>query len=186
MAPEHATNLLRAFRQDVVKSRYQTIDELYEYCRYSAVPVGRYVLDVHGESQQCYAPSDALCTSLQILNHIQDAAKDLAQLDRCYLPQALLDQFGVTVDDLRRPTETTGLRRVFIALLDQIDRMNHIAADLPVLVRHRGLRLETGIILGLSKRLTRRLAVNDPLAKRVKLQKVDAVFSVMASLTYVI
>ena len=110
---EHATNLLIAFRQDATKLRYATIDELYQYRRYSAEPVGRHVLDVHGESHDCYAPSDALCTSLQILNHIQDAAKDLAELDRCYLPQALLDHFGGTVDDLRRPTETPALRRVF-------------------------------------------------------------------------
>ena len=49
VTPKHATDLLIAFRQDSVKSRYATIDELYNYCHYSAVPVGRYVLDLHGE-----------------------------------------------------------------------------------------------------------------------------------------
>ncbi len=157
VTPEHATDLLIAFRQDATKTRYGTIDELYNYCHYSAVPVGRYVLDLHGESHQCYSPSDALCTSLQILNHMQDAAKDLAELDRCYLPQALLDHFGASVADLRLPAETPALRRVFITLLDRIDRMNHAASELPEIVRHRGLRLETGIIHGLAKRLARRL-----------------------------
>lgn len=184
VAAEHATNLLIAFRQDATKTRYATIDELYEYCHYSAVPVGRYVLDVHGESHRCYAPSDALCISLQILNHIQDGANDLAELDRCYLPQALLDHFGATVADLRLPSETPALRRVFITLLDRIDRMNQAAADLPTTVRNRRLRLETGIIHGLSKRLARRLAQGDPLANRVKLQKADVVFSVLTSLFY--
>jgi farnesyl-diphosphate farnesyltransferase len=186
VTPRHATDLLVAFRQDAVKSRYATIDELYSYCHYSAVPVGRYVLDLHGEHHDCYSPSDALCTSLQILNHMQDCAKDLAELDRCYLPQALLDHFDATVDDLRRPAETPALRRVFITLLDRIDRMNHAASELPEIVRDWRLRLETAIIHGLSKRLARRLVNNDPLADRVKLRKSDAVFSVLTSVLYLV
>jgi farnesyl-diphosphate farnesyltransferase len=182
----HATDLLIAFRQDATKLRYATIDELYSYCNYSAVPVGRYVLDLHGESHECYSPSDALCMSLQILNHMQDCAKDLAELDRCYLPQVLLDHFGATVADLRLPAETPALRRVFITLLDRVDRMNHAASELPEIVRSRRLRMETGIIHGLAKRLARRLVSNDPLASRVKLQKTDAVFSTLAALFYLV
>ena len=180
----HATDLLVAFRQDAVKSRYATIDELYNYCNYSAVPVGRYVLDLHGEHHACYPASDALCTSLQILNHIQDCARDLAELDRCYLPQALLDHFGATVDDLRLAAETPALRRVFITLLDRIDRMNHAAAALPELVRNVRLRLETAVIRGLAKRLARRLGRADPIASRVRLRRSDAVFSVLTSVFY--
>jgi farnesyl-diphosphate farnesyltransferase len=183
---KHATDLLLAFRQDATKLRYATIDELYFYCTYSAVPVGRYVLDLHGENHECYSPSDALCMSLQILNHMQDCSKDLATLDRCYLPQALLDHFGASVDDLRRPAETPALRRVFITLLDRIDRMNHAASELPEIVRNRRLRLETGIIYGLSMRLARRLVHNDPLAQRVRLRKIDAILSVVSSSFYLV
>jgi squalene synthase HpnC len=186
MAFTHATDLLLAFRQDATKSRYATIDELYDYCHYSAVPVGRYVLDLHGESHDCYSSSDALCISLQILNHIQDCAKDLKELDRCYLPQALLDHFGARVSDLLLPAETPALRRVFVTLLDRIDRMNHAASELPEIVRNRRLRLETGVIQSLAKRLARRLADNDPVANRVKLKKVDAVLSGLASLFYLV
>jgi farnesyl-diphosphate farnesyltransferase len=182
VTPVHATELLRAFRQDAVKLRYATIDELYDYCRYSAVPVGRYVLDLHGESHEAYSPSDALCISLQILNHLQDCANDLAVLDRCYLPQALLDHFNTSVDDLRRPAETRGMRRVFITLLDRVDRLNHAAAELPTIVRDRRLRLETAIIHRIARRLGKRLALQDPLAGRVKLSKSDAVLSVLSSL----
>ncbi|HEY4041671.1 MAG TPA: squalene synthase HpnC [Rhodopila sp.] len=183
---QHATDLLLAFRQDAVKSRYATIDELNKYCNYSAAPVGRYVLDLHGEDHECYPPSDALCTSLQILNHIQDCAKDLAALDRCYLPQALLDQFGATVDDLRRPAATPALRRVFNNLLGRIERMNRAASQLPEVVKNPRLRLETAVIHGLSKRLARRLVHDDPIASRVKLRKSDAVFSVVKSLFHLI
>jgi squalene synthase HpnC len=181
VAPVHATELLVAFRRDATKLRYATIEELYDYCRYSAVPVGRYVLDLHGESRECYPPSDALCTSLQILNHLQDCAKDLAELDRCYLPQALLEEFGGSVEDLRQPRETPALRRVFLALLDRTRDLNQAAAQLPKTVRDRRLRLETAVILGLAIRLERRLRNNDPLAGRVKLSKTDAVLSVAAS-----
>jgi hydroxysqualene synthase len=182
----HATDLLLAFRQDATKLRYATIDELYSYCNYSAVPVGRYVLDLHGESHDCYSPSDALCMSLQILNHMQDCAKDLAELDRCYLPQALLDHFGASVADLRLPAETPALRRVFITLLDRVDRMNHAASELPEIVRNPRLRIETGIIHGLSKRLARRLVHDDPLARRVKLRPADAVFAVLSAMFYLV
>jgi squalene synthase HpnC len=186
VSAQHATDLLVAFRQDAVKSRYATIDELYSYCHYSAVPVGRYVLDLHRQHHECYSPSDALCTSLQILNHIQDCAKDLAELDRCYLPQSLLDHFGATVEDLRLPAETPALRRVFITLLDRIDRMNHAASELPEIVKDWRLRLETAVIHGLAKRLGRRLVHNDPIANRIKLTKSDAVFSVLTSVLYLV
>jgi squalene synthase HpnC len=186
VSAKHATDLLIAFRQDALKSRYATIDELYNYCAYSAVPVGRYVLDLHGESHECYSPSDALCTALQVLNHIQDCGKDLAELDRCYLPQTLLDHFGASVADLRLAAETPALRRVFITLLDRTDRMNQAASELPEIVRNVRLRLETALIYGLSKRLARRLGRNDPLAKRVKLSKGDAVRSIMASVFYLV
>jgi squalene synthase HpnC len=186
VTPKHATDLLIAFRQDAVKSRYATIDELYLYCSYSAVPVGRYVLDLHGENHDCYSPSDALCTSLQVLNHIQDCAGDLAELDRCYLPQTLLEHFGASVDDLRLAAETPALRRVFMTLLDRIDRMNQAASELPEIVRNVRLRLETAVIYGLSKRLARRLGRNDPLAGRVRLRRSDAVLSVLGSVQYLV
>jgi hydroxysqualene synthase len=181
VTPVHATDLLIAFRRDATKLRYATIEELYDYCRYSAVPVGRYVLDLHGESRECYAPSDALCTSLQILNHLQDCGKDLAELDRCYLPQALLEKFGASVADVRRPRETPALRSVFLALLDRTRDLNRAAVQLPRNVGDRRLRLETAVILGLAVRLEKRLRNNDPLAGRVKLRKIDAVLSVATS-----
>jgi farnesyl-diphosphate farnesyltransferase len=177
----HATDLLIAFRRDATKNRYATIDELYNYCRYSAVPVGRYVIDLHGENHECYSPSDALCISLQVLNHMQDCGKDLAEMDRCYMPQALLDHFGSSVDDMRRRQESPALRRVFVTLLDRIDRLLQAAAELPEIARDRRLRLETAVILGLAKRLQRRLAYNDPLEQRVKLSKFDVVFSVLGA-----
>ena len=107
VTPRHSTDLLIAFRQDATKQRYASWDELYEDCRFSAMPVGRHVLDLHGENPAAtHPPSDALCTSLQVLNHLQDGSRDLAALDRCYLPQDLLDRHGASVADLRGNAET--------------------------------------------------------------------------------
>lgn len=180
----HSTDLLIAFRRDATKRRYASWDELYDYCRYSAMPVGRHVLDLHGESLTTHAPSDALCTSLQVLNHLQDCGKDLAALDRCYLPQDLLSQFGASVEDVRGSAETPGLRRVFAALLDRLDTLNREAIGLPRSTRDRRLRLETAVIVGLARRLASRLRRGDPLARRVKLTKNDAVLAVLVSLRF--
>jgi len=180
----HATELLIAFRRDATKLRYATVDELYDYCRYSAAPVGRHVLDLHGESHRTYAPSDALCQALQVLNHLQDCAKDLATLDRCYIPEDLLGEFNVPLDDLRRTRETPGLRRAFDSLLHRVDRMTRFAVDLPRRTKDRRLRLETAVILGLAKRLATRLKNEDPLAGRVSLSKVDVAGSVFGALRF--
>jgi squalene synthase HpnC len=184
VTPLHSTDLLVAFRRDATKLRYASWDELYDYCRYSAMPVGRHVLDLHGEDRATYEPSDALCTALQVLNHLQDCAKDLAALDRCYLPLDLLDHCGASVDDLRGQTETSGLRRVFDLLLDHVDTLNAAATDLPRGTRSRGLRLETAVIVGLAHRLARRLRGGDPLARRVKLTKGDVLASALVALRH--
>jgi hypothetical protein len=82
LTAQHALDLLEAFRRDVTVLRYQDWDGLIDYCRYSAMPVGRFVLDVHGESQATWPANDALCAALQIVNHLQDCAKDYRSLDR--------------------------------------------------------------------------------------------------------
>ena len=180
----HARDLLAAFRQDATKHRYATDAELLDYCRLSAMPVGRHVLDLHNESPATHAPSDPLCAALQILNHLQDGGKDLAALDRCYLPDDRLAAAGAQVADLGGPAETPGLRQVFTALLDTCDRLNHEAAALPRLVRDRRLRLECAVILGLSRRLAHRLRHGDPVATRVKLRRPDVAASLLAALRF--
>jgi len=180
----HSTDLLIAFRRDATKRRYANWSELVEYCRYSAMPVGRHVLDLHGEDHATWEPSDALCTSLQVLNHLQDCAKDLAELDRCYLPADVLAANGSSLDDLRGAATTPGLRRVFDELLDRVDALNIVARDLPRRTRSRRLRLETAVIVGLAHRLARRLRRGDPVARRVKLSKGDALGSLFAAMRY--
>ena len=180
----HSTDLLRAFRQDARKRRYASWDELLDYCRYSAMPVGRHVLALHGEDAATLAPSDSLCAVLQVLNHLQDMAADLAALDRCYLPGDWLSEAGAEVDDVAKPAETPGLHAVKMRLLDECDRLAMSASALPRRVRDRRLRLETAVIAGLARRLARRLRRGDPLAMRVKLRPMDVMLSVAAAGRY--
>jgi squalene synthase HpnC len=86
LSDQHPLHLLEAFRRDVTKRRYADWNELMDYCRYSAAPVGRFVLDLHGEPPTIWAFNDPLCAALQVINHLQDCAKDYRNLDRVYIP----------------------------------------------------------------------------------------------------
>jgi farnesyl-diphosphate farnesyltransferase len=178
----HARELLVAFRQDAGKTRYASWAELMDYCRYSAAPVGRYVLDLHGEDRATWPASDALCSSLQILNHLQDCAGDLRALDRCYIPQDWLLQYGAATDDIARNAASSGLRAVFDEMLAATAKLNQIAAALPRLAKSRRLRVETAIISNLAERLAARLHAGDPLAARIKLTKPDFLAATLAAL----
>jgi squalene synthase HpnC len=93
-------DLLSAFRQDTVLQRYETWDQLLDYCRRSANPVGRLVLLIFDERDPALLPlSDDICTGLQLANHWQDLAIDLAR-GRLYVPRELRDRFGVKEWDL--------------------------------------------------------------------------------------
>jgi hydroxysqualene synthase len=173
VTPQHCHDVLQAFRQDAVKLRYRDWDELMEYCRYSAAPVGRQLLDLHGESRAAWPASDALCAALQVLNHLQDCAADYRALDRVYLPLADLDASGSAVEALAAPAASPGLRRVLDTLLDRTDGLIGTARGLPPGVAARGLRWESAVIVGLAARLAHRLRQGDPLAGRVKLTRGD-------------
>ena len=93
-------DLLDAFSQDVVKKRYANFDELLDYCRRSANPVGRLMLHLYGEATpQNIIYADAICTSLQLINFWQDVAKDYA-IERIYLPLDDLAQYGVSEEQI--------------------------------------------------------------------------------------
>ena len=116
--PRHALDLLDAFRLDATKSRYADWAELMHYCSLSAMPVGRYVLDVHGEPKTTWPASDAICAALQVINHLQDCAEDFRNLDRVYLPLDTLAQRHRVEDSLAAPTGEPGLRAAIAELAE--------------------------------------------------------------------
>jgi phytoene/squalene synthetase len=167
---QHGLDLIAAFKLDAVKLRYADWRELIEgYCMLSAAPVGRYLLDLHGESRAGWPASDALCNALQVLNHLQDCRDDYRQLDRVYLPQDWLAAAGVRVEALDAPAASEGLRRVIDRCLDGTDELIVLARRLPGQLRSRRLAMESAVIVGIAERLSRLLRRRDPLAGRVKL-----------------
>jgi farnesyl-diphosphate farnesyltransferase len=179
---QHCHDVLHAFRLDATKLRYRDWDDLMDYCRYSASPVGRQLLDLHGESRDTWPASDALCSALQVLNHLQDCAADYRALDRVYLPLDLMAAAGCTVAALAAPAASPGLRRVLDGLLDRTEALIAAARALPGGVRARGLRRESAAIVDLAARLARRLRRGDPLARRVRLSKWDFAAALMVGL----
>jgi hydroxysqualene synthase len=170
---QHCHDVLRAFRLDATKLRYRDWDDLMAYCRYSASPVGRQLLDLHGESREAWSASDALCSALQVLNHLQDCVDDYRRLDRVYLPGNDLAAEGIGVEALADPVSRPELRRVFDRLLDRTNALVETARVLPRRIVSPGLRWESGVIVELAVRLLRRLRRGDPLAARVKLKPLD-------------
>ncbi len=170
---QHCHDVLHAFRLDAVKLRYRDWDDLMDYCRYSASPVGRQLLDLHGESRSTWPASDALCSALQVLNHLQDCADDFRQLDRVYLPLADLAAAGSEVGVLAAGATSPELRRVLDGLLDRTAVLIDEASNLAPLVVSRGLRWECAVIVELAARLLNRLRRGDPVAARVKLRRSD-------------
>jgi len=167
--PAHCHDLLGAFRQDATKLRYANWQELMDYCRLSAMPVGRYLLDLHGESRDTWPASDALCAALQVINHLQDCQKDHRDLDRVYLPEEWLAAEGSKVAELTLAASTPGMRRCLDLCVAATRSLMDQARSLPAGVKDFGLRAESAVIINLADRLTAKLARQDPLAMRVKL-----------------
>ena len=167
---QHGLDLIAAFKLDAVKLRYADWRELIEgYCMLSAAPVGRYLLDLHGEDRAGYRASDALCNALQVLNHLQDCQDDYRQLDRVYLPQDWLGAADVGVEALDATAASPGMRRVIDQCLDGSDALIAVARLLPGQLRSRRLAMESAVIVRIAERLSRLLRRRDPLTGRVKL-----------------
>ncbi len=169
----HARQLLRAFRRDARNDACRTWGDLLAYCEDSANPVGRFLLDLHGESRAAWPFSDALCTALQVLNHLQDLKADHLGLRRHYLPLDWLEEEGLTPDDLARDRMAPGLRRAVDRALDLCDALLAEAAPLPAALRSRRLAGESATILWLARRLSARLRRGDPLAGRIAPSRAD-------------
>ena len=169
LSPQHAQDLLKAFRQDVTKHRYADWDELIDYCRYSAMPVGRFVLDVHGESRSTWPASDNVCAVLQIINHLQDCGKDYRALDRVYVPLDALEAAGSGVEALDAPRATPQLLACLHGLADRTGVMLEQGADLPDQIEDRRLALEISAIVTLARHFVQLLRTRDPLSENVRL-----------------
>ena len=166
-SPLHMLDLLEAFRRDVTQRRYADWDALMDYCRYSAAPVGRFVLDVHGEARSTWPASDALCAALQVINHLQDCGGDYLELDRVYLPQDVLAAHGASVEMLGAGEGDQALRAAIRSLAERTQALLAVARPFAGQIRDLRLALEVGAIHRLAESLAGRLTRRDPLADKV-------------------
>ena len=171
VAEKHCVDILAAFKQDATKLRYHDWPDLLNYCEYSANPVGRYLLELHGEGRESYAPSDALCSALQVINHLQDAQADYRNLDRVYVPLDWLGAEGLGVEALDGTHMDAALRRVFDRCLDGVADLLAAARPLPDLLASARLAMESTAIIRLGESLARQLRKSDPLAQPVRHSK---------------
>jgi squalene synthase HpnC len=187
LTAQHGLDLLEAFSRDVTKLRYRDWDDLLDYCRVSANPVGRFVLDVHGESRALWPANDALCSALQIVNHLQDCAKDYRLLNRVYIPMDGFAAAGIGPEELAEHRASPALRGLIAALARQTLELLLKSRVFAAGVRDTRLALEVSVIQGLAESLCRRLMNYDPLSERVHHRKSEilllAIPAVMACVT---
>jgi squalene synthase HpnC len=175
MPPRHALDVLIAFRMDVTKLRYENWDEVIHYCRYSAMPVGRFMLDVHGESTSTWPASDALCAGLQINNHLQDCGKDYRELNRVYLPRDALAAAGASVEALGQKQASAPLLQCLHSLAARTEILLDESKPLSAEVRDFRLGLEISVIQAFADKIVRLLKVRDPLSQTVHLGPAELV-----------
>ena len=171
VSPEHCLDILAAFKQDAVKSRYDSWSDVMAYCRLSAAPVGRYLIDLHGGSRLGYWPSDALCAALQLINHVQDCGDDYQTLDRIYLPGDWMTEAGANDADLGTAQSSPALRRVLDWMVHGIDTLLLDAGALGSNLYSRRLGFEASVIFQIARALNKRLKKHDPLSRRIELSK---------------
>lgn len=172
-----ASDLLTAFRQDARGFKYQTWAQLVNYCQYSAAPVGRFLLALYDESPSTYQPASVLCTVLQIVNHLQDAGYDAKILKRVYFPEKILHKYKVSESDLVKAETSPSLRCAADNLLARVEKQLDEAAVLPKIIKSIPLRIETFVIINLTKIMITKLKKKDFLAEEVKLSRYDWIVS---------
>lgn len=180
LPPRHAQDLLTAFRMDVTKSRYRNWDELIEYCSYSAMPVGRFVLDVHGESRSIWPANDALCAALQINNHIQDCHADYTALDRVYVPLDAFADAGAGVEELGSSQSSPALLRCLRAVAHRTEALLDESRGLAAMIEDFRLSLEVAVITTLARQILGLIKTRDPLSENVHLTKIGVMGGTLA------
>ena len=184
---KYSRNLLKAFMMDASNKKYKNWNDLLYYCKFSANPVGRFVIDAVNERkniEKIYEASDSLCTALQIINHIQDCKKDFKELNRVYIPESFFKKYSLDKKTLRKSKSEENFERLKIEIIDNVlTSLRKTKLGLRKIQSWR-LRKETLIILNIAKRLCNLLKIKDPLEKQIKLSRIDFIFCFFKGIMY--
>tara|TARA_B100001559_G_C16450086_1_gene598820 strand:+ start:280 stop:1107 length:828 start_codon:yes stop_codon:yes gene_type:complete len=183
-AKKYSRDLLKAFLMDAKGKKYKIWDDLVFYCKYSANPVGRFVIDLiyhktnlsEKNFKDIYFASDCLCTSLQIINHLQDCKKDFLELKRVYIPKSFFIKHSLKKEILNLEESNMNFFNLVHEIVEKIEIMLDKSNKGLKMIEPWSLRKETLIILNIAKRLCYLLKINDVLRKNVKLSRIDLIF----------
>ena len=176
---KYSRNLLKAFLMDASNKKYIEWSDLLYYCKYSANPVGRFVIDTVKEKnnvEKIYEASDNLCTALQIINHMQDCKKDFEELNRVYIPESLFKKYSINKSILKKNRSIKNFEKLKVEIIENVLISLKTTKNGLSFIESWRLRKETLIILNIAKRLCYLLKKEDPLKKNVKLSRIDLIF----------
>ena len=184
---KYSRNLLKAFLMDASNKKYIKWSDLLYYCKYSANPVGRFVIDAVKEKnnlEKIYEASDNLCTALQIINHMQDCKKDLEELNRVYIPESLFKKYSINKSILKKSRSMGNFEKLKVEIIENVlTSLKTTKIGLSFIQSWR-LRKETLIILNIAKRLCNLLKKRDPLKEKVKLSRIELIFCFFKGIMY--
>ena len=166
-------DLITAFERDAVNQPIRIWEELIDYCRYSAAPVGRFMLAIHNESPSSYLPAENLCIILQLLNHLEGLKQDLSKLNRCYIPEDMLRQSDVRKTDLGLDITLPQVKKLLCGIMQKISKMQTDTKILPALIKNFRLRFEVCVILSLTNFVVQRTIKTDVLQNPPYPRRID-------------
>ena len=153
---KYSRNLLKAFLMDASNKKYIKWSDLLYYCKYSANPVGRFVIDAVKEKnnlEKIYEASDNLCTALQIINHMQDCKKDFEELNRVYIPESLFKKYSINKSILKKSRSMGNFEKLKVEIIENVLISLKTTKNGLSFIQSWRLRKETLIILNIAKRL---------------------------------
>ena len=174
LPPEPFLDLLTAFKMDVTIKRYNNFDEIKNYCRYSANPVGRLLLHLYQQAtSENLAYSDALCSALQLTNFLQDIQQDYHENNRIYLPLDEMEKYGITEEDIKNSRNSDEMHSLIDSQIKRAEEMLFSSIPLGKILKGRiGLELRTITFGGL--RILKKLGKNrSDVYARPRLNKLD-------------
>lgn len=176
------TDLLKAFEKDASGIKIQVWEELIDYCRYSAAPVGRFMLAISDENVSTYLPAENLCVLLQIIDHLSDIKEDLSLLGRIYIPSQIMKEYNVRESDLGLSYTKAEVKNMLHDIVKRLEKMQDDAKILPGLIRSFPLRIEVGVILSLTNSMIKKYKRADILQKAPKPSAIDWLKAVLTGL----
>jgi phytoene/squalene synthetase len=169
VSSRHIQRIVHAFLCDVRGEEKRTWQDLLAYCDNAAAPVGRYMLELlHEDPSICGKPADDLCASLRILSRLREPA---GQFNRLCIPTQFMNDAMISIDHLKASSAKGQTRAVIDRVLDGVDRLLRNAEPLPGLIRQRGLRMHTAVVLCRAQTLAARFREEDPLQEKVTLSQ---------------